>query len=74
MPIIKVSDEAVEVMAAAMQNGIIASLEPAVFDALPNDKYKVGYAKAALFLNEYPREQLLKIFEDLKKQCCGDIK
>ena len=72
MVTIKVSPEVAEVMAAAIQNGIIASFTPDVFDALPNDEYKRSYAKAALLLNEYSKEQLLMVIDDLKKQCCGD--
>lgn len=71
MVIIEVSNEVAEVMAAAIQNGIIMSFTPDVFDVLPNDEYKRSYAKAALLLNEYPKDQLLMIVDDLKKQCCG---
>ena len=73
MPTIKVSDEVAEIMAAAIQNGIITSFNSDVFDVLPNDEYKRSYAKAALLLNEYPKEQLLMVIDDLKQlQCCGE--
>lgn len=68
MPIIFVSDKIAEVIAAAMQNGIISSFTPQAFHALPDNLYKRQFAKAALLLNDIGRPAITTIIQDLKKQ------